>query len=241
MSYLGSKGASGTMQMIINHIPAHETYIEPFVGSGVIVLNKEPAFWTVINDLDERQMQLVADQIYQQYSGGVAYGYSFDAVDLMKEIEHDSDIVDRKISARNYYQRTNTFIYCDPPYLHSTRTSNSRYKFEMNDDDHIQLCAYLVSCDAMVMLSGYPNDLYDELLPDWNSIEFRAMTRGGVRTEKLWMNYDINEHDLHQTNFLGKDFGDRQRIKRKVCRLSNKINNLPRHEKQAIVERLWST
>ncbi|WP_375686331.1 DNA adenine methylase, partial [Bartonella sp. AP65SXKL] len=36
---------------ILNSID-HETYVEPFLGSGVIFLNKRPAKYSVINDLN---------------------------------------------------------------------------------------------------------------------------------------------------------------------------------------------
>ncbi|MGF7157602.1 site-specific DNA-adenine methylase [Bartonella heixiaziensis] len=36
---------------ILNSIE-HQTYVEPFLGSGVIFLNKRPAKYSVINDLD---------------------------------------------------------------------------------------------------------------------------------------------------------------------------------------------
>jgi hypothetical protein len=38
--------------------------------------------------------------------------------------------------------------------------------------------------NVSVILSGYPSQLYDETLAGWRSMEFQAMTRGGVRTEK---------------------------------------------------------
>jgi hypothetical protein len=38
------------------------------------------------------------------------------------------------------------------------------------------------------VIVGLPS-VYDNALPGWRSKEFQAMTRGGVRTEKIWMNY----------------------------------------------------
>lgn len=231
-SYLGSKGASGAMQIILNHTPEHKTYIEPFVGSGVIVLNKKPSFFTVVNDLDRSQMKEVVNS-FNEKGDYIIDGCSTDAISLLKDIDNNE-------SYENYYAKTETFIYCDPPYVHSTRTSNAKYKFEMDDKQHIELLTYLKSCNAKVMISGYPNDIYNDLLTDWFTVEFQSMTRGGVRTEKLWMNYDISKMLLHQTDFLGKDFTDRQRIKRKITRFNKKINALPLHERQAIFEAIQS-
>lgn len=41
---------------IIKMIPPHETYVEPFVGSGAIYWKKEPSKKEVINDLDKELM-----------------------------------------------------------------------------------------------------------------------------------------------------------------------------------------
>lgn len=35
-TYFGGKAGSGTYQTIINQIPPHRVYIEPFVGGGAI-------------------------------------------------------------------------------------------------------------------------------------------------------------------------------------------------------------
>ena len=39
-----------------------------------------------------------------------------------------------------------TLFYCDPPYLHETRTSKADYKFEMNFEAHIELAEALRAC-----------------------------------------------------------------------------------------------
>jgi hypothetical protein len=82
-------------------------------------------------------------------------------------------------------------IYADPPYLMSTRTAadRHRYRHDYDEPDHRALIARLRELPAAVIISGYPSALYDELLGDWRTHAFQAMTRGGVRTEQLWMNY----------------------------------------------------
>ena len=42
-NYLGSKGNSGLYQFIINKMPKHDIYIEPFFGTGVIASKKKPS------------------------------------------------------------------------------------------------------------------------------------------------------------------------------------------------------
>ena len=50
-----------------------------------------------------------------------------------------------------------TLFYCDPPYLHETRTATDAYFHEMTEAEHRELLATLVECKGKVMLSGYPS------------------------------------------------------------------------------------
>jgi DNA adenine methylase len=88
-----------------------------------------------------------------------------------------------------------TLHYVDPPYVHSTRSNGNphckkhRYAFEMSDDDHRELAEVLKSLSGMVVLSGYPSDLYGELFADWKLSTKRAFADGAEeRTECLWIN-----------------------------------------------------
>jgi DNA adenine methylase len=88
-------------------------------------------------------------------------------------------------------------IYCDPPYVHSTRDPHSRavYHHEMTDDEHCKLAAVLRRCKAAVVISGYQSTLYDELYHDWRRVSREVPNRAagarskGRKTECLWMNY----------------------------------------------------
>lgn len=102
-----------------------------------------------------------------------------DALQLMPE--HDSNA---------------TLYYVDPPYVHSTRSlgnphcAKHKYAFEMGEDDHRALAGMLRDLSGMVVLSGYPSQLYDdELYADWQRVE-RAHHADGARprTEVLWIN-----------------------------------------------------
>lgn len=91
-----------------------------------------------------------------------------------------------------------TLFYVDPPYVHGTRyrgASHGRYyRHEMTDADHSALLDVLLQVAGMVVLSAYPNDLYDDALASrgWLCAETQARIsagRGaGIRTEQLWMN-----------------------------------------------------
>jgi len=82
--------------------------------------------------------------------------------------------------------------YVDPPYPHSTRNmqrGNAAYACEMSDDDHRELARTLRDCLGVVVISGYPCELYDtELYPDWYRFE-RAHFADGARRriEVLWV------------------------------------------------------
>lgn len=100
------------------------------------------------------------------------------------------------------YDAPGTLFYCDPPYLHETRTSKNDYLHEMDYESHVELAAALGGCKGMVALSGYDHPKMDELYPGWHKVKFKAkqvpMSNQGnsgkarITQECLWMNYDIN-------------------------------------------------
>lgn len=88
-----------------------------------------------------------------------------------------------------------TLFYLDPPYLPSTRASNGNYEHEMSQDQHANLVETIRGCKGKVMLSGYPNELYDEVLDDWNRHDFRIDNKVSgshqkrVMVESVWCNF----------------------------------------------------
>ena len=83
-----------------------------------------------------------------------------------------------------------TLFYVDPPYVMGSRTDDKAdYAFEMTDAQHQDLADLLHSVTGMVVLSGYPSDLYLDLYPDWERVECTALADGASkRTEVLWLN-----------------------------------------------------
>lgn len=88
-----------------------------------------------------------------------------------------------------------TLFYLDPPYVHSTRaiTSGQKYyRHEMKDADHEKLLMMLLKMKGFVVLSGYDNDMYNDMLPNWkkHSTKSRISAQRGstVRTEFVWLN-----------------------------------------------------
>ena len=93
-----------------------------------------------------------------------------------------------------------TLHYVDPPYPHSTRSnlrSGGCYEFEMNDDQHRALAAFLLTLKGCVVLSGYENEIYSNILRDWRTVSRSAMADGArERTEILWLNFQSNKEML---------------------------------------------
>lgn len=88
------------------------------------------------------------------------------------------------------FNHPNVLIYCDPPYLLSTR-GRQQYRHEMTEADHKELLKALCESKAMVMLSGYESDLYDVHLKGWRKEKVAARTQSGkCRTETLWINFE---------------------------------------------------
>lgn len=213
-NYLGSKGASGAYQAIIASMPPHDVYIEAFLGSGAILRNKPAAQKTIAIDKDP----FLLDQA------------NYPGIELLCCDSREY------IEAFDYASCGRVLIYADPPYLLSTRTSKARYKHDFKETDHIKLINILRSVPASVILSGYPSRLYDELLNDWRTFQFQVMTRGGPRTEQLWLNFPADAY--HWSTFAGSNFTDRQRIKRKAKRWKNNYQKLPSAERMAVLSAL---
>lgn len=129
-------------------------------------------------------------------------------------------------------------MYCDPPYLHKTRSSTRRYRFDYREQDHVELLKILKGLSCSVILSGYPSTLYDEQLTGWNTIELQVMNQGGVRTEKLWFNFTPDR--VHWCRYAGKNFTDRQRIKRKAESWGKRYQALPRPERLALLSSIMA-
>jgi len=96
----------------------------------------------------------------------------------------------------NKYDAEDTFLYLDPPYVHSTRTG-ARYECDMKDEQHIELLDTILNCKSRVLLSGYDNEMYDVLTDNgWNKYHFVVNTMGGdhkkkTKIETLWYNYEL--------------------------------------------------
>lgn len=107
---------------------------------------------------------------------------------------------------RQHDERT-TLHFVDPPYVLDTRISSagSYYRHEMSDDDHVDLINAVRQLKGMVILCGYPNPLYSDLLSDFEShqTQSRAAAYRGTKlcTEQVWLNPQCAEHVAQQRLF----------------------------------------
>lgn len=94
------------------------------------------------------------------------------------------------------YNTPDVFIYADPPYVHGTR-KNYLYKHEMSNEEHEKLLAVLLEHPGKILLSGYNNDVYNNMLSGWNKIQKETQAEHGLkRIETLWMNYDVDGRQM---------------------------------------------
>ncbi len=91
-----------------------------------------------------------------------------------------------------------TLFYCDPPYVHSTRSTTVEYgDREMTDADHDAMLVALSGIRGKFLLSGYANAKYDAqaAVCGWRRHDFQMANNaaGGKRkrlmTECVWTNY----------------------------------------------------
>jgi hypothetical protein len=208
--YFGSKATSGLCQPIIALMPPHDTYIETHLGGGAIMKRKPPALRNIGIDLNQRALEKFQCAYPVELVHGCAHRFLND-----------------------YDFRGRELVYCDPPYLQATRTSSRRYRFDYEEHDHLELLRLLRQLPCQVILSGYPSALYDQWLLGWQSLRLQVMNQGGVRTEQVWFNFTPDR--VHWACYAGKNFTDRQRIKRKAENWGRRYRALPPEERLAVL------
>jgi DNA adenine methylase len=94
------------------------------------------------------------------------------------------------------YNKDNVFLYLDPPYEQSTRTS-ARYAVDMDRSQHELFLDTVIGSESKILISGYDCELYNKLTENgYTKIQFEVNTIDGnfnpkTKTETLWMNYEL--------------------------------------------------
>ena len=214
-SWFGSKATSGLCQPIIALMPPHDTYIETHLGGGAIMKRKPAARHNIGIDRDARALERLQCDYPVETIHGCAHRFLAEYPFTGREL-----------------------VYSDPPYLAHTRSSQRRYRFDYEERDHVRLLELLKRLPCPVILSGYPSALYDERLGDWQTLELQVMNQAGVRTERLWFNFTPER--LFWAGYAGRNFTDRQRIKRKADNWARRYQAMPRAERLAVLAGLMA-
>lgn len=232
-NYPGSKGGSGVIQWILNHVPKCSIFVDACAGSGIVgetvaEMCSDTAVYMYEKYLPVWQQ---LDLKYRNYKKGMIILLPFDSIQhYLNKVKESHTCYDE------------TVFYFDVPYIKETRKSTvDLYGCEWTLEDHLNFFDLIFELEkkgALIIISHYDCDLYRMKLVDWPTSTFQTMTRGGAVIEKLWMNFDIKDYELATTAFVGKDFTDRQRIKRKKENIVKKLKSLPLHERQAIIDHI---
>jgi DNA adenine methylase len=250
LKYPGSKWKLA--KWIISYFPEHETYLEPYFGSGAVLLNKQPSKVETVNDINsdivnlfkvireqpEELIKLVEFtpwsreeyknsyiktdnplenarrflvRCWQGYGTDISHKVGWCNVKRNTKLEHllwnklperISYVVERlkNVQIENKpaldvikdYNYPHVLIYADPPYLLETRSGGKRYTQEMTKEEHIELLNVLKQHTGYVILSGYPNKLYDEILKDWKCYTHNNVAVSGKKcVECIWIKPQI--------------------------------------------------
>ena len=154
---------------------ARHTLVRSFMGFGSDGIKRQTGFRGNVTRtgttpaLDWSRMPPVLEQVIERLQGVVIE--HMPALDLLAKYDHPQAL-----------------HYVDPPYPHSTRGDDNRYRHEMTDADHRVLGRLLHDLDGMVIVSGYACGLYEDMFEDWQRVE-RATHADGARdrTEILWL------------------------------------------------------
>lgn len=211
MRYPGGKGKC--FQRLINLMPPHRVYIEPYLGGGAVLRHKRPAEISIGLDLDPK--------VIKHWQHGLASPCTVLQADAVTYLS-------------SYSYTGHELVYADPPYLPSVRRREKVYRHDYTEEDHRKLLETIKRAGCMVMISGYPSVLYDDMLSGWRKVLFSAKTHTDVREECVWMNFDPPKR-IHDGSHLGHTFRDRQTIKRRVSRMVDKFSLMDPIERDVLL------
>ena len=248
---------------IISHFPKHRIYTESFGGAGSVLLQKDPCYCEVYNDLDNEVVNLFTicrTQGIELIESLHLTPFSRKEFELSYEKSEDNFEQARRTIIRSFmgfgsaaasgrktgfrsnsnrsgttpaqdwknypealhfiierlrgvvienkdaleimkaHDTAKTLHYADPPYVLSTRCQGEKtvcYKFEMTDAQHEMLLTGIKKLIGMVLISGYENDLYNDLLPDFIKIKKKSFSDGAMkRIEVLYLSPNIQRQNL---------------------------------------------
>lgn len=227
-SYPGGKAIDGTYQVIINQILPHKEFISGFFGHCGITRIKKPSEVTIGIEPDQSVIEDWKSLVVPIQEKSFLNSLYLINCEFLQVIDQLLPSLEKP------------FLYLDPPYPKNSRKSSvDIYKYEMTDDQHIELLSWVVRQDVPICISSYPNKLYDEYLKEWRNKKFQSKTRQGLATEIMYMNYE-EPTQLHDYRFIGKNFRERERIKRRTTSMKRKFSQLAPLEQAMLMEEFIS-
>lgn len=184
--------AAFSLDPVDNLDRARITLIKAWMGRGSDSLNKKRGFRLYLNAND--RIRSTADE-WARYPEALA--------EVTKRLQ--GVVIEHRDAFKviHSHDQGEALIYLDPPYLHSTRGREARYKNEFTDSDHERLAEMAHTADSMIVLSHYPCALYDRLYGDWWSTTKDTYADEAMpRTEKLWLNPAAREALAGQTTLI---------------------------------------
>ena len=214
--YTGQKGINGVFEAIMNVIPEFEIFIDVFAGSGVIancIKGIDNNSDVRPNDLNPECVKFLRADLVQSFT-------TVPAVQLIKE-----------------YTCRDHVLFLDPPYMHETRPAGTDIygKFEMLDNDHIQLLLTVLQSNAKIIIIHPDCETYNSYLSEWYKKDVYIRYNTKTSHEVIYTNFNPEAERLFTYDYVGFDCWERQRIKRKTQRLIDKLSDLPFHEREAII------
>ena len=214
MHYPGGKAK--TFHHVVNLIPPHKVYIEPFLGLGSVMKAKKRAQVEFGVDLDKRALKLS-----NLKNAGVRLIHD-DGISFLKSFPFEGHEV----------------VYCDPPYHPKTRKRDRVYKYDFDQRDHIRFLNLVTRLQARIIVSGYENEIYHRHLNGWHTYIYSCKAHDTLRKECLWYNFP-RPNQLHDYRYLGSNFRERQTIRRRLERIKFRLNKLTNQERSFLLE--WLT
>lgn len=246
--YPGAKNGSGVWQTIINNIPPHDTFVEAFAGSAAVTRHKRPAKSSIVIESDAAVCALLRlaflpenARLVEQF-GLADIGERESIVGDVRVIQGDA--VRWLEKNRGSFNRR-TVIYCDPPYLDAVLAVPGRRYYRDGHSFgaewlHGELLAVLTRLRAQeipCLISGRRHELYDNMLAGWRRVDYGTSTRGGAVVESLWCSFPEPDA-LHDWRWLGRNFRERERIKRKLARWTARLAKMPVLERRLVAAAL---
>jgi hypothetical protein len=202
----------------VRRFPPHQLYVEAFLGGGACLRFKTPALRSIGIDADGAVIER-----WRRVAWPGLELVRADAIGWLKDATK--------------WLPPDALVYIDAPYLHETRSSKKRYRVELKPHQHRDLLLIACNLPCSVMVSHYAHPMYEELLADWNHASFPTMTRGGVRTEHLWWRSSLASAGVG-TRYIGPNFRENERVRRKVRRWREKFLAMPEAERSAVLASL---